>query len=69
MEVALIIVSIAIAHGVFDFRPGLAPQMLGLTVLLVAVTTFVTPVLIKLAFQWDEKHSPIIEERAKRRRV
>ncbi len=53
MEVALIIVTTAIAHGVFDFRPGLPAQMLGLTVLHVCVTTFLAPVLLKFAFQHD----------------
>jgi Kef-type K+ transport system membrane component KefB len=53
MEVALIVVTTAIAQGIFT--GALAHQILAVTVLLVCVTTFLAPILIKATFKKEEK--------------
>lgn len=51
MELALIIVTAAISHGIF--KDDFAQQILITTILLTIVTTIITPVLIKVSFKND----------------
>lgn len=53
MEVALIVVTTAVSQGVFT--GALAHQILAVTVLLVCVTTFLAPILLKATFKMEEE--------------
>jgi len=53
MEIALVIVSTEVARKIFD--EPLAHQILAATILLVIVSSLITPILLKMVYKKEEK--------------